>query len=109
MRTLAETALTVAKLCNVASALNFGPGGSYEAGIAAAKPVDRFAQVTLDGGTVSAIVATLHDLIGRPVALAGGGRPATVVAPPAARPRSKKSSASPQVESGTTHEQRCIN
>jgi fatty-acyl-CoA synthase len=45
---LAETALTVAKLCNVASALNFGPGGSYEAGIAAAKPVGRFAEVTLD-------------------------------------------------------------
>ena len=29
---LAETALTVAKLCNVASALQYGPGGSYEAG-----------------------------------------------------------------------------
>ena len=28
---LAETALTVAKLCNVASALKFGAGGSYEA------------------------------------------------------------------------------
>ena len=38
---LAETALTVAKLCNVAAALNFGPGGSYEAGIAAAKPIDE--------------------------------------------------------------------
>jgi len=32
---LAETALTVAKLCNVASALLLGPGGSYEAAIAA--------------------------------------------------------------------------
>ena len=31
---LAETALTVARLCKVASALKFGPGGSYEAGIA---------------------------------------------------------------------------
>jgi fatty-acyl-CoA synthase len=45
---LAETALTVAKLCKVASALKFGPGGSYEAGIAAAKPIDRFEEVTLD-------------------------------------------------------------
>ena len=38
---LAEVALTVAKLCNVASALLFGPGGSYEAAIAASKPLDR--------------------------------------------------------------------
>src|SRR6201988_5002607 len=38
---LAETALTVAKLCIVSSALKFGPGGSYEAGIAAAKLIDR--------------------------------------------------------------------
>lgn len=45
---LAETALTVAKLCNVTSALRFGPGGSYEAGIAAAKPIDKFEDVTLD-------------------------------------------------------------
>jgi fatty-acyl-CoA synthase len=45
---LAETALTVAKLCNVASALKFGAGGSYEAGIAAAKPIDKFEDVTLD-------------------------------------------------------------
>ena len=37
---LAETALTVAKLCNVASALLLGPGGSYEAAIADAKPLD---------------------------------------------------------------------
>ena len=29
---LAEAALSVAKLCNVSSALMFGPGGSYEAG-----------------------------------------------------------------------------
>src|SRR5262245_43622046 len=29
---LAETALSVAKLCNVVAVLKFGPGGSYEAG-----------------------------------------------------------------------------
>ncbi|MGE0286028.1 MAG: long-chain fatty acid--CoA ligase [Bradyrhizobium sp.] len=45
---LAETALTVAGLCNVESALKFGPGGSYEAGIAAAKPIDKAEIVTLD-------------------------------------------------------------
>jgi fatty-acyl-CoA synthase len=45
---LAETALAVARLCNVASALKFGPGGSYEAGIAAAKPIDRAEIVSLD-------------------------------------------------------------
>jgi fatty-acyl-CoA synthase len=45
---LAETALTVAKLCNVASALRLGPGGTYEAGIAAAKPLDKTVDVTLD-------------------------------------------------------------
>jgi fatty-acyl-CoA synthase len=45
---LAETALSVARLCNVASVLKFGPGGSYEAGIAAATPIDRFEDVTLD-------------------------------------------------------------
>jgi fatty-acyl-CoA synthase len=45
---LAEVALTVAKLCNVASALRFGPGGSYEAAIAASKPLDRCEEVTLD-------------------------------------------------------------
>ena len=45
---LAGTALTVARLCNVVSALEFGPGGSYEAGIAAAKLLDRFENVTLD-------------------------------------------------------------
>src|SRR5512144_2779779 len=45
---LAETALTVAKLCNVSAALKFGPGGSYEAGIAAAKPIDKAEVVTLD-------------------------------------------------------------
>jgi fatty-acyl-CoA synthase len=45
---LAETALTVAKLCNVSSALQYGTGGSYEAGIAAAKPLDTPEIVTLD-------------------------------------------------------------
>ena len=45
---LAETALTVAKLCNVPSALAFGPGASYEAGIAAARPIDKAEIVTLD-------------------------------------------------------------
>ena len=45
---LAETALTVAKLCNVASALLLGPGGSYEAAIAGAKPLDKFEDVSLD-------------------------------------------------------------
>jgi fatty-acyl-CoA synthase len=45
---LTEVALTVAKLCNVASALLLGPGGSYEAGIAASKPLDTPESVTLD-------------------------------------------------------------
>jgi len=53
---LAETALTVARLCNVASALTFGPGGAYEAGIAAAKPLDKAEIVTLDD--VSTIMYT---------------------------------------------------
>jgi fatty-acyl-CoA synthase len=45
---LAETALAVAKLCNVPSALSLGPSGSYEAAIAAAKPLDQAEIVTLD-------------------------------------------------------------
>src|SRR5712675_712278 len=45
---LAETALTVAKLCNVSSALLLGPGGSYEAAIAASRPLDKAETVTLD-------------------------------------------------------------
>ena len=45
---LAEVALSVARLCNVSSALLFGPGGSYEAAIAASKPIDRFEDVTHD-------------------------------------------------------------
>src|SRR3982074_3483816 len=45
---LAEIALTVAKLCNVSSALLLGPGGSYEAAIASSKPLDRFEDVTHD-------------------------------------------------------------
>ena len=45
---LAETALTVAKLCNVASALQYGPSGSYEAAITASEPFGTFENVTLD-------------------------------------------------------------
>ena len=45
---LADIALAVAKLCKVASTLLLGPGGSYEAAIAAAKPLDRLEVVTLD-------------------------------------------------------------
>ena len=45
---LAEVALTVAKLCNVSSALLLGADGSYEAAIAASTPLDRAEMVTLD-------------------------------------------------------------
>ena len=45
---LAEVALSVARLCRVSSALLLGPGGSYEAAIAAAKPLDTAEVVTLD-------------------------------------------------------------
>ena len=45
---LAEVALSVAKLCGVTSALLLGPGGSYEAAIAAAPPLDQAEIVTLD-------------------------------------------------------------
>ena len=45
---LAETALAVAKLCKVEATLLLGPNGSYEAAIAAAKPLDAFEPVTLD-------------------------------------------------------------
>jgi fatty-acyl-CoA synthase len=45
---LADVALSVAKLCNVRSALLLGPGGSYEAAIAASKPLGRAEVVTLD-------------------------------------------------------------
>ena len=45
---LAETALSVAKLCNVASTLLFGAGGSYETAIAAARPLGVFEEVTLE-------------------------------------------------------------
>ena len=45
---LAEVALTVAKLCNVSSALLLGADGSYEAAIAASTPLDRAEIVTLD-------------------------------------------------------------
>ena len=53
---LAETALRVAKLCGITSSLLLGPGGSYEAGIAAAKPLGRAEEVTLDD--VSTIMYT---------------------------------------------------
>lgn len=42
---LAETALAVAKLCDVAATVRLGPGGAYEAGIAAATPLERFEEV----------------------------------------------------------------
>jgi fatty-acyl-CoA synthase len=45
---LAETALAVANLCKVRTTSLFGPGGSYEAAIAAASPLDRCEDVTLD-------------------------------------------------------------
>jgi fatty-acyl-CoA synthase len=38
---LAEVALSVAKLCSVRSALLLGPGGSYEAAIAASRPLEQ--------------------------------------------------------------------
>ncbi|MFT4121559.1 acyl-CoA synthetase [Bradyrhizobium sp.] len=53
---LAETALSVAKLCGVASNLLLGAGGTYEAGIKAARPLDRIEPVTLDD--VSTIMYT---------------------------------------------------
>src|SRR5260370_41746195 len=45
---LGETALSVSKLCKVDSTLLLGPGGFYEAAIAAAKPLDEIEIVTLD-------------------------------------------------------------
>ena len=45
---LADTALTVAKLCKVPSLLLLGPDGSYEAAIAASKRLDKAEEVTLD-------------------------------------------------------------
>src|SRR5438093_4145039 len=45
---LAEVALTVARLCNVSSALLLGPGGSYEAAIAASTPLDHAEMLTHD-------------------------------------------------------------
>ncbi len=45
---LAEIALNVAKLCNVEASLLLGPGGSYEAAIAAAEPLATGENVTLD-------------------------------------------------------------
>jgi fatty-acyl-CoA synthase len=45
---LAEIARTVAKLCNVESAIALGPGGSYESAIAAAKPLASCEDLTLN-------------------------------------------------------------
>jgi fatty-acyl-CoA synthase len=45
---LAETARSVAKLCKVASTLSLGPDGTFEAAIAAAKPLSACEIVTLD-------------------------------------------------------------
>jgi fatty-acyl-CoA synthase len=45
---LADTALAVSRLCGVASALRYGPGGSYEQAIATAKPLAATEPVTLD-------------------------------------------------------------
>ena len=45
---LAEIALSVAKLCKVDSTLLLGPGGTFEAAIAGAKPLDEIETVTLD-------------------------------------------------------------
>ena len=45
---LAEVALNVTKLCNVSSMLLLGPGGTYEAAIAAAEPLEATEIVTLD-------------------------------------------------------------
>ena len=45
---LAETALAVAKLCKIEHVMLLGPGGAYEAAIAAAKPLVQPEHVTLD-------------------------------------------------------------
>lgn len=45
---LADTAVSVAKLCNIASTMLVGPGGSYEAAIAGAKPLAAPEHVTHD-------------------------------------------------------------
>jgi fatty-acyl-CoA synthase len=45
---LAETALAVARLCKLEATLRLGDGGSYEAGIEAAKPLDPIEIVGLD-------------------------------------------------------------
>jgi fatty-acyl-CoA synthase len=45
---LADTALAVAKRCNVAASLRLGPDGAYEAAIAGAKPLSQAEVVSLD-------------------------------------------------------------
>ncbi|NPU12101.1 long-chain fatty acid--CoA ligase [Bradyrhizobium sp. 83002] len=53
---LADTALAVSRLCGVATALRYGPGGSYEQAIATAKSLTAIEPVTLDD--VSTIMYT---------------------------------------------------
>jgi fatty-acyl-CoA synthase len=60
---LAETALTVAGLCRTPSTLQLGAGGSYEAAIAASKPLDQPERATLDD--ISTIMYT-SGTTGRP-------------------------------------------
>src|SRR5262249_17651173 len=60
---LAETALSVARLCKVDSSLLLGPNGAYEAAIAAARPLETFEPVTLDD--ISTIMYT-SGTTGRP-------------------------------------------
>ena len=45
---LAETAVSVARLCKINALLLLGPGGSYEAAIANSEPLDKAEVVTLD-------------------------------------------------------------
>ncbi|CCD92465.1 putative O-succinylbenzoate--CoA ligase [Bradyrhizobium sp. ORS 375] len=53
---LADSALAVSRLCGVATVLRYGPGGSYEQAIAAARPLTAVEPVTLDD--VSTIMYT---------------------------------------------------
>ncbi|NPU65331.1 long-chain fatty acid--CoA ligase [Bradyrhizobium sp. 83012] len=53
---LADTALAVSRLCGVATALRYGPGGSYEQAVATAKSLTAIEPATLDD--VSTIMYT---------------------------------------------------
>jgi fatty-acyl-CoA synthase len=69
---LAETALAVAKLCNVSSTLLLGPGGSYEAGIASRLGKNSFParlQSAVECGTDSCRVVANSDSETRPAGL----------------------------------------